>query len=353
MSDFTVVLEHADACGLVGEKKVKASFLNAASAVLLCRGASKILIPAPGEHEFERVSVGIEDMPKERRGAIQIVDRKGAILRKVYDYIAPLKEQANKWPEDAYVQFLEGFLYQVGIASKYKAGIIGDTVQTLRGFIPIINPMLFKGEARYRLAETIDLVCRYEPTRPNHGMLHYEIAEKGISEKLWSIIETAEFRSIVAESGKLGYIKNPLIGIKKISNLFADLIRKPQVKPILSIAHTAAELSGLGIPADSVERIIGEVEEQQKEGRSFSPPFISLGPAELPIYRIALAERYPGAIPPKNSISLFEHSRDSRINISWLNVGEKKKLEKEAKSGLKHELSLLAKCKRVQSQFYG
>lgn len=353
MSEFPIVLEHADACGVIGDKEIKTSFLNATSVVLLCRGASKILIPAPGELDFERASMGINDMPKERREVIQIVDRKGAILRKVIDYLTPLKEQATKWPEDAFVSFLEGFLYQIGIASKYKAGIVSDSVEIVRGFIPIIDPATFKGEAQYRLAEIIDLVCRYEPSNPKYGLLQYETAETGISERLWKIMETAEFRSIVAESGNLGYIKNPLMGINKISELLSNFIRNPQVKPLLRLTHTAAELSGLGVPADSVQKIAGDIEQNQQDARLFSPPFISLGPVELSIYKVALKEKYPTATPPKASIMSFEHSRNNKINYSWLNVGEERKLEKEAKNVLKHRLSSLEKCRKVQSKFWG
>jgi hypothetical protein len=58
----------------------------------------------------------------------------------------------------------------------------------------------------------------------------------------------------------------------------------------------------------------------------FRPPFIPLGPVEVGLYRSALAEISPEAMPPEGSILVFE----KHGSPSWLNVGDEFKLEREA-----------------------
>lgn len=352
MSEFTLILEHADALGKLNGKEVRASILNATAAVLACRGATKILVPAVGEFERERIEEGLESLPKERRDSIQMVDKRGAFYQRIKDYISPLTEQATEWPEDAFVSQAGDFLYLLSIASKYRAGIADDVLASLRGFIPIIDASIFKGEARYRLAEIFSLACAYEPLNPKHGTLTLELAESGVSTRLWSILQMAEFRSVVAESGMLGYIKHPVVGVKKLVNALEELISKPQVKPLMHLAYTGAELSGYKPHVETIEKILGDVEKERETAKDFSPPFIDLGPATLPIFRVALREKYPRAVPYENTIMLFEHARNNQKWHSWLNIGEERKLESGAKSALKRQLSELEKCRKVQEQLF-
>ena len=121
---------------------------------------------------------------------------------------------------------------------------------------------------------------------------------------------------------------------------------------MLRLAHTSAELSGSGIPIDTIEQIIGKVTQKEEEGMCFSPPFIDLGPAIIPISTIALLEKYPNATPPKGTIMLLESLREGVAHHSWLNVGEENKLEIEAKDSYKNRLESHAKCIEVQKTFY-
>lgn len=352
MTDYPIIIENSMSCGIVDGKRVSSSILNAASSALICRGANRIIIPTPGENEYKRTIDIINDIPKERKPYFQIIDKNGQLLKRVRNYLSPLTEQAVKWPETAYISFLEGFLYHLSIATKYKAGIAHNDIRTLRGFIPIIDPESFKDEARYRLAETINLVCCYEPYNPLHGLLKTEISHSNISDRLWNIIDTTEFNSIVSESGKLGYVKNPRIGLRKIKNLFISLFKRPEVTPLLGLAHTSAELSGNGIPINAIEQIIKNKIHKNENGRNYSPPFIDIGPAILSIYSIALFEKYPKATPPEGTIMLLETLRDGKAEHSWLNVGEEKKLEIEALNSYDSSIESYRKCIETQRRFY-
>jgi hypothetical protein len=348
---FSIVLEHFDACGKDGANKVKSSVLNAISAVMLCRGANKIVIPAPGKYEYERIQLGIEDMPVERRELIKIVDVSADVLMAVNDYIEPIKNQSKHWPEDTFTTFLQQFLYEVSIAIIYKAGISTSSIEILRDFIPIIDLSLFKGESRYRLAEIINIICSYEPINPKYGSLQYEASLQGIGKKLWNIIFSAKFKFIVNASGKMGYIDNPMEEISNITSFMMDLSKDNDVADTLCLVHTNMEVPEYKSPFLEINRIT-KISSQFQENLLFSPPLISLGPVELSIYKIALREKFPGAKPPDKCIMMFEHARGGAISHSWLNKGEENKLEKEAKKGLKRRKASVIQCRNIQHRFF-
>jgi hypothetical protein len=326
---FPVILEHEDACGVVGSKNVKTPVIAATALILAARGADQILVPCPGDLELERTTIGLDLLPPERRASVKLVDRNGEILRHVREYLRPLSAGASEWPESAFVGFIEDFLYQVALGSRDQAGILGHSVDTVRGFVPIIRPERFKGEARFRLAELVALVCDYEPHELDHGAFRFEFpTASGVCPEVWELLDNAEFRSLVSVSGRLGYLKHPLIGLKKLQRAIQKFFSREDAKMLLSLAKTTAECAGAGSAASSVEHVL-EAAVNSKE-RSFRPPFLGVGPARLGIYRLALADGYPDAEPPKGAIMLFEHSRAGKIGHSWLNIGEETKLEQEA-----------------------
>jgi hypothetical protein len=78
-------------------------------------------------------------LPRERRKLVKTIDTDGALLNRVREFLGPLHLQTRRWPEDAFISFSEGFLYQILLATKHKAGILDNTVQNLREFVPILN----------------------------------------------------------------------------------------------------------------------------------------------------------------------------------------------------------------------
>lgn len=330
---FSLVFEHLDACGVWHGKPVKASVLNSAAVLMTARGANRILVPAPSLYEEERIAEGIASLPRERRDLVELVDKNGEIIGRIRDYIAPLRLQAKKWPEDAFVGFAEDFLYQLALGAKYKAGVLDNSVQTVVGFVPILDFGEFRGEAKFRLAEICSLICSYEPAVMEHGTIRLDLSsETAQSADVWELLNLAQFRTLVATSGKLGYLKYPAVGLKRLGSAIKNFVTHPKAKPFLGLASTAANVSGL-----SVAEKIGKMAEQIGGffGDPFHPPFMNLGPAEMGIYRIALQSRFPGACPPNGAILAFEHMRCGVKGVSWLNVGEEHKLQREA-ADVKH-----------------
>jgi hypothetical protein len=326
---FPVILEHEDACGVIGGQEVKTPAIGASALILAARGADEILVPCPSDYEVERTIQGIELLPAERRSCVKIVDKNGEVLRRVREYLRPLVADVSQWPENAFVGFLEGFLYQVALGAKHRAGILADSVQVLREFVPIIRPDQFKGESRFRLAELVALICSYEPHDVEHGSFALETpAEGGFSPAAWDLLDNAEFKAMVSASGRLGYLKHPLIGLKRLRQVIQKFLRREDAKAMLSLAKTTAELAGAGSAVPAAEHIFDTL--VKTHINSFRPPFVGLGPARLGIYRVALAEGRPSATPPPGTIMLFEGSRAGIVGHSFLSIGEEKKLAQEA-----------------------
>jgi hypothetical protein len=345
---FPVILEHSDARAEVRGREIKIPTISATAVILASRGADQILVPCPSKHELERTEEGLGLLPKERRSCVKIVDMNGAVLNSVREYLQPLVAQAREWPEDAFVGFSEDFLYLLALGAKHKSGILATAVEVLRGFVPIIRPNHFSGEARFRLAELVSLVCSYEPHPLEHGTFHLETpSSDDFSPAVWSLLNSAQFRAVVSASGRLGYLKHPLVGLKRLQGTIRNFFGRKDTKRLLSLAATTADLAGAGAAAKATGHLL---ESLGAHTDSFRPPFLSLGPARLGIYRAVLADTRPDAIPPPGTIMVFERSRAGKVSHSWLSVGEEKKLELEAAQPKRLKERFL-KAKEAQKRF--
>lgn len=263
-------------------------------------------------------------LPLERRGLVSLVDREGEVFARVVDYLRPLGLQAKKWPEDAFVQFAAEFLYEVALASKYKSPIASGSIQCVREFVPIIDPRAFTGEARFRLAECISLICDYDTDVIAHGNLQIDApGSLSKSPDIWKLLDFAEFREIEAATGALGYLKSPAAGLKRLRYAISKFVERPDAKALLSTAAVVANLAGVK-RAEKVGKLAESLSILNMQ--HFRPPFIPLGPVELGLYRSTLAEVSPEAEPPEGTTLVFEGKRGT----SWLSVGQELKLATEA-----------------------
>jgi len=272
------------------------------------------------------------------------------VLARVRDYLRPLEHQAQKWPEDAFVMFAEDFLYEVLLATRQGAGILSDSASTLRGFVAIVDPTQFTDEARFRLAEICRLVCSYEPAVIDHGQYIID-ARRDTGASAWEILETAEFRALVAASGRVGFLKHPLLALRRLRDKLRDIIRKPSAKSLIKLASTAVDAAGTGGLAGAAGEVLGLAADSP--GQEFHPPFIPLGPVELPLYRAALRAGLPGAAAPEGVIMSFELMRGGQADEIWLNVGEGTKLDREARASLRPRLVEHRKARKALDRLMG
>jgi hypothetical protein len=320
---FPIILAHRDAVGIERGCERVASVIPQLAILLVARGANRIVIPAPDPKERERIDSGLDRLPVERRGLVQVADQKGQLIRQVCDYLEPLRRQAKKWPEDAFVAFASKFLYEVSLGLTHRVGVLSSSASVVRDFIPIVDPSQFSGEARFRLAEIFRMVCAYEPAAVDQGLFQIDRPNANTSNAL-SIMEDAKFKELVVASGRIGYLKHPILGFQQLRKRFVSLMARPVVKGTMSLASTAVDAAGgAGMGAAAV-KAIGLATPDSDE--PFNPPFISLGPADLSLYVAVLREQMPAAIPPPGQIMAFR----SRSGYSWLSVGEEDKLAREA-----------------------
>jgi hypothetical protein len=337
---FPIVLSHMDAVGVEQGREKLTSVIPNLAVLLVAHGASRIVIPVPDSRDRERAESGLVDLPVERRSLVQLTDEKGQLLRRVLEYLEPLRQQAQKWPEDAFVAFASTFLYEVSLGLAHHGGVLSGAASVVRDFVPVIDPSQFRGEARFRLGELFRLICSYEPTVVDQGVFATDRSDMSTANAL-AIMEAAEFRELVSASGRIGYLKHPLLGLKRLKQRFLALMSKPIAKGAITLASTAADAAGgAGLGAASA-RALGFATSDGCE--RFNPPFISLGPTNLSLYRAVLREGMPGATPPDGLIMAFR----SRSGYQWLSAGEEEKLAREAAVGIaprldKHKEALSA-----------
>jgi hypothetical protein len=346
---FPLLFEHEVALGIARGREIEAPTLAVSGALLVARGADQLIVPTPSPREREHVEAGIALLPAERRQLVRVVDEDGAVLQRVRDYLEPLRRQATKWPETAFVQFSEVFLYQLALASTSRAGVSGDSVEPVREFVPIIDPGAFSGEARFRLGELVALICSYEPAAPEHVAWKAEVARDAAVPSIWEIFESAEFQAVVAASGRLGLVRHPKVLLRRMRRLLRDLLEHPQAKPLLRLGSTAADVAGAPGAVDALCGVL-EATTERPASTAYWPPFISLGPAEVGIYRAALHEADPNAKPPPGTVMLFRRTMGGLENHSWLNTEDEDKLEREAAEGLAPRTKRLREARNAQSR---
>jgi hypothetical protein len=246
----------------------------------------------------------------------------------------PIGKQASKWPEDAFASFALHALYNLALGCKYGAAVACYDLTHVMEFIPIINPELFHGEARYRLAELVFIASRYSPSLVGGTEVAGQVSDANIRGLFWKIIESSEYSTVVNLSGKLGLVRKPAVLLRRMERAIGSLVKCEDFKLAIRAAETAAELANLPIPLSKVaELAVGGL----RRGNRFAPPFI-----EIPIttnYQIAmasLAESFPGAVPPKGTIYATEGTLENASSHEWVNEGEEAKLVYRPQETLRH-----------------
>ena len=329
-----VVLEHKDVLGKLGDKPVKASTLNSSAIVLTSLGADQILVPVPGSKEKERVVEALQQLPTTRRNRIKLIDEDGKIFTRVRDYVMPIGKQASKWPEDAFAMFALSALYNLALGCKYTAAVACDDLTHVMDFISIIDPGLFHGEARYRLAELVFIASRYNPSLVGGTEVTGQVSDANIRGMFWKIIESSEYSTVVDLAGKLGLVRKPAILLRRMERAIGSLVKREDFKLAIRAAETAAQLADLPVPLSKVADL---ADSELRRGNRFAPPFI-----EIPIttdYQIAmasLAESFPGAVPEKGTIYSTEVTLNNASSHQWLNDGEEAKLAYRPRETLGH-----------------
>lgn len=316
-------MEHVLAIGDLQRRPIRVSTLNSSALLMTCLGADRILIPTPGSQEKAWLQQGLSSLPPLRRKVVRAVDLNGRILARVREFLQPLRREASKWPEDAFIDFSETTLYGLALGCRYGASITGIGLEIMWDFLPIIDPHQWTGEAKYRLAELALLFTRYEPFAINRPGISGRVSEPGVRRLIWDVLGSSEFGEVTKRFGRLGYLRHPRAGIGRVAKAVMDLVSTREFKSILAVASAASELASLPVSLSVIERIAGNLE----KGRGFSPPVIELSSRlHFDISQASLTAYNPKAVAPKDSLFVLEHMRAGAVGHSWLNLGEETKL---------------------------
>jgi hypothetical protein len=343
-----MVVEHFDSIGSLRGKEVRAPALGAFATILVSLGADKILFPSPGVAERERIIEGMRQLPIERRRVIKRVDEKGKILSRIREYLQPLRDQAKKWPETAFAGFVEDPLYHLAIACKYNASVCEGGLVNAHSFIGIIDPTVFRGEARFRLSELSFLLTRYYPMCIGRLAVSGLVADDEVRKILSNILDSAEFEKVVASEGRLGYLKYPDVGLRRLKKAVVSLASRQGFKTAVKAGIAVSEFS----PPPANLSVLKDILPGEHDKRPHSPLFLDLPPSTAAtIARSALAEAYPQAIPLRRTLYVNEYARGGRVSHAWLNKGEEKKLLENPRRDLAYRIEKARSARRALSRF--
>ena len=338
MSQNLVVFNHFDCLGKLGTEVIAASCLRAATVALVSLSATKVLVPTPNVHASKRVDEGLSGLPRERRGIVKKVDEDGRLFTRVIEYLRPLHEQATMWPESAFVDSSLESLYQIILGRKYKASVISsDKEGNALSLIPIINPLKFTGEARYRLAEICSVFTAFNAYRIKRLDLVAEILDPLVRQGLDDMLSYAEYNRLTSTAGRLGYVRRPDLALRRIARIVRNIVSSNHFKFLVKAGTGASEIAGHPIPT------LAEILDRPKPGRAFNPPLLELPiTTEYKIYRESLTSIDVRAKPQDGYIHVVEDSITG--GIGWLQAGEESKISYDVNLALRYKKDLIQKA---------
>ena len=189
------------------------------------------------------------------------------------------------------------------------------------------------------MVEICRLVCCYEPAVVDHGQ--YVVDTRNDSgDGAWDILNMAEFRSVVAASGRVGYLKHPLLGLRRVCDALQRLIRK-------LTRQTPSQIGNYGREMQPVLGAWPELPVKPSAPWRMTTPAVSTrfsfhsARLNCRCSGAALRVRHPwGFSTTRQQLCFFHaHTRRGKVAHSWLNTGEERKLEMEAKKGVSHRLA--------------
>ena len=303
-----LVLDSVDCMGVLRDKPTAFSSLNAYAITLTSFGSRKILVPVPDEDSKDRFARGYEQLPKGRRSLVKKIDGNGKILASVKNYLLPLKEQAEQlqnWKETTFVNLSLSTLYHLVLASKYKSSVCDKNLTEILRLVPWMNPISFKIEARFRFSELINMYAAFDAYEIGHLVVKGELDSQKRS-LLYEVLKTAEFRTIEAEMGKLGYLRDPRLSLDLICYYAKKLASNNKLKNILKIGTLASGLPGSPIDVST----LGKIANEKWANERFVCPIIDLPiTLEYEIFRESLRAVDSEAAPLSGTIMAMKGPR--------------------------------------------
>lgn len=314
------------------------SSLNAAVISMVQLGADQIIVPVPNSDVQNDVEEGLKALPPERREAIKQVDAKGRLLSVVENYLEPMRIQAQRWPENAFLVALRNSLYSIALGCQQHACVARPRMGLVYDLLPVVDKSIFHGEAGHRFAELTYLLLQLEAYELSRVEVIGERFEERAGARVLDILESALFRDIVQTEGKLGLARNPMVLFKALKRKVSALVRSEEFADIVRAGAAVSGLLRSPMDLDKAGELLGVIDAQKGYSPSLVEPPTTL---EYQIYKASIRGYQP---PPPLIFAIEESVSDIYY---WLNVGEETRINYDFNSEFAQMKRKIAEGKRA------
>lgn len=235
----------------------------------------------------------------------------------------------------------------MSLACKYQATSIDGDLLELQEFVPRIDKGRFQGEAKYRLAQLISLVARYEPYYIEKLGIYRHFSEPGMSQAIQHILDSAEFADVVSAYGRLGYLRKPRTALRRLKSAIRTLVKNREFRLVVRGVKDVSSLASKGLPAEILEDLVKTAESDD----SFSPSFGTLSPFYQSIYEATLYEKDPLCRPPPGMALSIQPYKFGVCGHIWLYEGENFTFDPRQEFNYAKRTSALARNPQLVSRF--
>lgn len=321
-----VIINYTEAEARLKGRDISIPTIASAAYILTTQGADKIYIPIPvvqSEWGYrppnpmpqERAKEAVAQLDNSLRKRVRLVDENGATLRRVLTFLEPLGTSVSENSvEQMFVGFAMDMLYHMALASQFGATSIDGDMLSVQDFISRIRLNSFRGEARTRAAEIIYLAAIYEPYLVDKLKIVRHAAEPGVKETLDRILESAEFQKVVETSGRLGYLRRPRIGLRRLRTAVWGVLGRKDFRFLLDGLEAVSTIATAQVP----EALLKDITAISKKDEEFSPLFGTLHPFDQLIFESALNEFDSRCTHSKGNKMILQPYKVGICGARWL-----------------------------------
>jgi hypothetical protein len=170
------------------------------------------------------------------------------------------------------------------------------------------------------------------------------VASDEIRKILTNILDSAEFEKVVASEGRLGYLRHPEVGLRRLRRAVVNLASR---KSFMTVVRAGVSVSEFAPPPANLSAL-KDILPRENDKHSYSPLFMELPESTGAfIARSALVEAFPHAVPPAGTLFVEEYTRGGLTSHAWLNKGEEKKLLEDPRKILAYRVKEANRARRA------
>lgn len=294
MHSTSAVMDYVTFHAKVGDRAVQVPALLSTARLLATQRVNTILVPAASDEVRELYRDHQHLLAPSARRHVKLVDSSGALRRRVKQFIAPIEEDLTRNRNEAndyLARVLGESLYHIGLGLKYNASTIDTPIHSFCHALHSTDLSPLGAESKYRLSLASGFLLSYQPQSTSTMELKYQNGEAAAPGLFQDMLDAAEFSDVTEAFGRLGYLRRPITGLRRLRAAIRTWCGSPQAKGAAAIAETVGQYAGTPIPAELARGFAQDVAIPD-----FAPPLVALGHG-LGIYWAALAEFSEHCVP--------------------------------------------------------